>query len=54
MPDQAPSLALIQHKMDQMIRDHTLIRGEMRVQAALLMRIDTTMAALLTEVRRLP
>jgi hypothetical protein len=49
----AVSLDLIMRKLDQLIQDNGIFRDDMRVQSAIIMRLDTTMAALLTEVRTL-
>ena len=51
MSDQAPSLDLIMRKLDQVIQDNGIFRDDMRVQTAILMRVDNTLAALLVEVR---
>lgn len=51
MSDQAPSLDLILRRLDQMTLDHGTFRDDMRVQTAILMRVDNTLAALLVEVR---
>ena len=51
MSDQAPSLDLILRKLDQVIQDNGIFRDDMRVQTAILMRVDNTLAALLVEVR---
>ena len=52
MSDQAPSLDLIMRKLDQVIQDNGTFRiDDMRVQTAILMRVDNTLAALLVEVR---
>ena len=47
----APSLELIMRKLDQVIQDNGIFRDDMRVQTAIIMRIDTTLTTLLTEVR---
>jgi hypothetical protein len=52
MSDQAASLELVLRKLDQVIQEHgTTFRDDMRVQTAIIMRMDNTLAALLTEVR---
>ena len=53
MSDQTPppSLELIMRKLDQVIADNGIFRDDMRVQTAIIMRIDTTMATILTELR---
>ena len=51
MSDAAPSLELIMRKLDQVIQDNAIFRDDMRVQTAILMRVDNTLAALLVEVR---
>jgi hypothetical protein len=51
MSDQPPSLELIMHKLDQVIQDNGIFRDDMRVQTAIIMRIDTTMGTILTELR---
>ena len=51
MSEQAPSLDLILRKLDQVIQDNGIFRDDMRVQTAILMRVDNTLAALLVEVR---
>jgi len=51
MSDQTTSLDLVLRKLDQMIQEHGTFRDDMRVQTAVIMRMDNTLAALLTEVR---
>ena len=51
MSDQPPSLELIMRKLDQVIQDSGIFRDDMRVQTAIIMRIDTTMGTILTELR---
>ncbi len=51
MSDQPPSLELIMRKLDQVIQDNGIFRDDMRVQTAIIMRIDTTMGTILTELR---
>ena len=51
MSEHEPDLALIMRKLDQVIQDHAIFRDDMRVQTAIIMRIDTTMGTLLTELR---
>jgi hypothetical protein len=51
MSEHEPDLALIMRKLDQVIQDNAIFRDDMRVQTAIIMRIDTTMGTLLTELR---
>ena len=51
MSDQPPSLELVLRKLDQVIQDNGIFRDDMRVQTAIIMRIDTTMGTILTELR---
>lgn len=51
MSDQAPSLEMIMRKLDQLIQENGTFRDDMRVQTAIIMRMDNTLAALLVEVR---
>jgi hypothetical protein len=44
-------LTLDLQKLDQVIQDSLIFRDDMRVQTAIIMRIDTTMGSVLTELR---
>ena len=44
-------LTLVLQKLDQVIQDNQIFRDDMRVQTAIIMRIDTTMGTVLTELR---
>jgi len=45
-----PSLALIRQKLDHLIQHNASCRDDIRAQTAILSCIETTLAALLTEV----
>ncbi len=51
MSDNPVNLELIGHKLDQLIQDNGIFRDDMRVQSAIIMRLDTTVTALLNEIR---
>jgi hypothetical protein len=45
------NLDLVLRKLDQVIQDNGNFRDDMRVMSAMIMRMDNTVAALLTEIR---
>jgi len=51
MSDREPDLQLMLRQQEQMMQDHAALRDDMRVMRAILMGVDNTLAALLTEVR---
>lgn len=45
------SLELIMRKLDQLLEEQGNFRDDIRVQTAIIMRLDSTMASVLTELR---
>jgi hypothetical protein len=51
MSDRPPDLGLLARQQRQIIDEMAQMRDDMRIMSAMIMRIDSTLAGLLTELR---